>query len=98
MELTLTSLTARLGRRGRSAGLSIGALGFLVLSLWLLPVAASACPACADAIASQETPGGSARLVRGYARSIYLLMWTPYVLFGGAAFAIARNARRSKKV
>ena len=56
--------------------------------------AAVACPACKDAIA--ENPGG-AKLTQGWARSIYLLMWTPYLLFGGITFAIVRSARRAKK-
>ena len=55
---------------------------------------ALACPACKEALA--DDPGG-AQLTQGYARSIYLLMWTPYLLFGGVTFAIVRSSRRAKK-
>ncbi len=59
--------------------------------------AALACPGCKEGLSSPENPAASAKLTRGWARSIYLLMWTPYLLFGGAAFAIIRSARRAKK-
>ena len=67
---------------------------FAIGLLLLLGTAAMACPACKDALA--EDPGG-ARLTQGWARSIYLLMWTPYLLFGGVTFAIVRTSRRVKK-
>ncbi len=56
--------------------------------------AARACPACKDALA--QDPNGP-QLTLGYARSIYLLMWMPYLLFGGITFAIVRSARRAKR-
>jgi hypothetical protein len=59
--------------------------------------AAAACPSCKEAASSSENPAASARLTKGWARSIYLLMRTPYLLFGGAAFAIVRSARRNKE-
>ena len=62
----------------------------------LMAGAAVACPACKDAVSSPENPA-SASLTRGYARSIYLLMAAPYLLFGGVAFTIVRAARRAKK-
>ncbi len=55
---------------------------------------ASACPACKDAISSAGDPELARRLTVAYARSIYFLMATPYVLFAGLAFAIVRAARR----
>jgi len=69
---------------------------FLLLSVFILLLAgtALACPACKDAIAND--PNGP-RLAQGWARSIYLLMWTPYLLFGGVTFAIVRSARRNKE-
>ena len=67
---------------------------FLLLAFILLFAgAAMACPACKDAIAND--PNGP-KLTQGWARSIYLLMWTPYVLFGGVTFGIVRSARRNK--
>ena len=60
----------------------------------LLAGTAMACPACKDAIAND--PNGP-KLSKAWARSIYLLMWTPYVLFGGVTFGIVRSARRAKK-
>ncbi len=54
-----------------------------------------ACPSCKDA--APENPAAAAKLTRGWARSIYLLMWTPYLIFGGVTFGIIRSARRSKK-
>ena len=70
-------------------------LALLVLLLFLgFTGAAMACPACKDALA--QDPNG-ARLTQGYARSIYLLMWMPYLLFGGITFAIVRSARKAKK-
>ena len=58
--------------------------------------AAVACPSC-KAAGSSENPAAADKLTQGWARSIYLLMWTPYILFGGVTFAIVRSARRSKK-
>ena len=76
-------------RRGMS---SLFLLSFLLLCG--LAGAAMACPACKDAIAND--PNGP-KLTRGWARSIYLLMWTPYLLFGGVTFAIVRSARRNRE-
>jgi len=89
----------------RAAGVAVGppsgvtrGLPVFILSILLFAAVAAACPACESAVSgSQETPGGSARLVRGFARSIYVLMWTPYVLFGGVTFAIVRATRRAKQ-
>ena len=53
-----------------------------------------ACPACKDAVADNPD---SARLTRGFARSIYVLMAAPYLLFGGVTFAIVRATRRAKQ-
>lgn len=55
---------------------------------------ASACPACKDAISSAGDPEQAQRLTRAYARSIYFLMATPYLLFAGLFLAIVRAARR----
>lgn len=71
------------------------ALRRFLLSLSLIPLfagAAMACPSCKEAAASSENP----ELAKGWARSIYLLMWMPYVIFGGVTFAIVRSARRNK--
>ena len=57
---------------------------------------ALACPACKDAISSSD-PRGYTRLTKGYARSIYLLMGTPYLVFAGVTPTIVRSARRNKK-
>ena len=58
--------------------------------------AAAACPSC-KAAGSSENPAAAAKLTQGWARSIYLLMWTPYILFGGVTFAIVRSTRRTKQ-
>ena len=82
---------------GAAAGPPSGVTrGFSLSFLLLLVVAgaALACPACKEALAND--PNGP-RLTQGWARSIYLLMWTPYLLFGGVTFAIVRSARRSKQ-
>ena len=59
--------------------------------LLLLAKAAWACPACSEAIASQ----GDA-LTRGWARSIFLMMGAPYLLFTGVTFYVVRSARRAR--
>ena len=64
------------------------------LAAVFLPAAAQACPNCDQALSQQDASG---KLTRAYANSISLLMWTPYLLFGGVTFAIVRSARRSKK-
>ena len=58
---------------------------------------ALACPACKDALYSSSDPKGYTRLTKGYARSIYLLMGTPYLVFAGVTLTIVRSARRNKK-
>ncbi len=58
--------------------------------------AAFACPGCNEAGAYSENPAASAKLTQGWARSITLLMWTPYLLFGGVTLAIVRSTRRKK--
>ena len=72
---------------------------FLLVFLLILLCAggAAACPSCKEGLSSSENPAASAKLTRGWARSIYLLMWTPYLLFGGVTLAIVRSARRSKE-
>ncbi len=70
-------------------------LCFLFSVLWLAN-AALACPMCKEAMASQSDPV-SAQLVKGYARSIYLLMSAPYLLFAGVTFFIVRSTRRGPK-
>lgn len=57
---------------------------------------AFACPSCKTTAASSENPAAEAKMARGWARSITLLMWTPYLLFGGVTFAIVRSARQKK--
>ena len=82
---------------GPPSGVTRG-LPVFILSILLFAATAAACPACESAVSSsQETPGGSNKLVRGFARSIYVLMVPPYILFGGVTFAIVRPARRAKK-
>ena len=82
-------------RRGHS---SASPAAFLIpfLLILLFAGAAVACPSCKTA-GSSENPAAADKLTQGWARSIYLLMWTPYILFGGVTFAIVRSARRSKK-
>ena len=77
----------------RLRSLAIAVLAFIVIS----PICALACPACKDAITSGSDPNGSSRLTRGYARSIYLLMGAPYLVFAGVTLTIVRSARRNKK-
>ena len=83
-------------RARRRVLLPASPVAFSLSFLLLLVVAgaALACPACKEALAND--PNGP-RLTQGWARSIYLLMWTPYILFGGVTFAIVRSARRAKQ-
>ena len=64
---------------------------------WVTTGAALACPACKDALYSSSDPKGSTRLTQGYARSIYLLMGTPYLVFAGVTALIVRSTRHRKK-
>jgi len=89
---TESSRQKAVGRR--KTGLFCFLLSAFCLLAILFSGAALACPACKDAVADNPD---SARLTRGFARSIYVLMWTPYILFGGVTFAIVRSARRAKK-
>ena len=89
---TESSRQKAVGRR--KTGLSCLLLSAFCLLAILSSGAALACPACKDAIAND--PNGP-RLAQGWARSIYLLMWTPYLLFGGVTFAIVRATRRAKQ-
>ena len=61
-----------------------------LLLLWTLP--AVACPMCNEAVSGDPS---RARLTQGFARSIYLMMGAPYLLFGGITFMIVRSARRT---
>ena len=80
--------------RAKVAPASTAAFSLAFLIVLLFAGAAAACPACKDAVSDNPD---SARLTRGFARSIYVLMATPYLLFGGVTFAIVRSARRSKQ-
>ena len=90
MQARLRTCQDRPPRRGVRAPLLIAFL----LSL-LFAGAARACPSCNQALSQQDAAAG--KLTRAYANSISLLMWTPYLLFGGVTFAIVRSARRPKK-
>ena len=52
---------------------------------------------CKEILASQSDPV-STQLVKGYARSIYLLMSAPYLLLAGVTFLIVRSTHRSSKL
>ena len=67
-----------------------------VASLLFSAGVALACPACKDAVYSSSDPKGYTRLTQGYARSIYLLMGTPYLVFAGVTALIVRSTRRNK--
>ncbi len=64
--------------------------------LWVVN-SAFACPSCQEAIASQSDPILANQLLKGYARSIAILMWTPYLLFAGITSLIVHSARRSQR-
>lgn len=66
--------------------------GFVLILFLFLATTAFACPSCSEAVGGQ----GEA-LTRGWSRSIFLMMGAPYVLFAGAAFYIARAARRKRE-
>lgn len=65
---------------------------------WLLLLgavaAAAACPMCKEA--APKDPAVAGQLTRGWARSIALLMGTPYLLFAGLTFWVVRSARRRR--
>ena len=70
----------------------------LGLSLWLVAgTLALACPMCQEALSSQNDPAFGIQLTQGYARSIALMMATPYVVFAGVTLLIVRHARRTKR-
>ena len=70
------------------------AAAFTLLNILALAGTAAACPMCKEALA--EDPAKT-QLLGGWARSIYLLMGTPYVVFAGVTFAIFRNARKNRR-
>ncbi len=72
---------------------------FFLLAAHCLSLAACvwACPSCSESLASQSDPVLSARLTQGYARSIYLMMSAPYLVFAGVTLLIVRSARRPIK-
>ena len=82
------------GSKVTPASLAVFLLAFLLFLLFA--GGAAACPSCKEGLSSPENPAASVKLTRGWARSIYLLMWTPYLLFGGVTLAIVRSARRKK--
>ncbi len=51
-----------------------------------------ACPGCKEALSGQDP--ASLQLTQGYARSIFLLMSAPYLLFAGLTFLIVRKSRK----
>ncbi|MBI3317822.1 MAG: DUF420 domain-containing protein [Candidatus Omnitrophica bacterium] len=69
-----------------------------VIVYWMLYWAPNlwACPACSEAVGSQGDPA-SKQLTQGFARSIYLMMSAPYLVFAGVTFLIVRSARRARK-
>ena len=70
----------------------------LGLTLWFVAGGiALACPMCQEALSSQKDPAFGIQLTQGYARSIALMMTTPYVVFAGVTLLIVRSARRSKR-
>ena len=77
----------------RLLSLATALLAFILIS----PACALACPACKDAIYSSSDPKGYTRLTKGYARSIYLLMGTPYLVFAGVTLTIVRSGYRYRK-
>lgn len=66
----------------------------LLVATALLAEVAWACPSCKEAISGQDP--ASLQLAQGYARSIFLLMSAPYLLFAGLALTIVRQARKKK--
>ena len=65
---------------------------FFFVTLFLLTEAASACPSCKEALSGQDP--ASLQLTQGYARSIFLMMSAPYLLFGALTFHIVRTVRK----
>ena len=63
----------------------------------LLPVLASACPLCKDALEDQTKNGGVPNeLGRGFYYSILLMVSAPFAVVGGLFFQIRRNRRRAR--
>ena len=67
---------------------------FPTILLLMVAGVAGACPSCKEALSGQDP--ASLQLDQGYARSIFLLMSAPYLLFAGLTFWIVRSARRWK--
>ena len=56
------------------------------------------CPMCKEALSSQSDLALASRLQSGWAKSIYLLMSAPYLVFASITLLVVRSARRSKKI
>ena len=56
-----------------------------------------ACPMCKEVASNQSDPATGHRMFSGFAASLYLLLTTPYLLFGGITYFVVRSARRKKK-
>ena len=83
----------------RPAGVCRPAIRHPLIGLLLLFIArsATACPMCADAVASQADKVFVDRLTNGFGWSIAVLMCTPYLLFAGVTFLIIHSARRNRR-
>jgi ABC-type phosphate transport system permease subunit len=68
----------------------------LVLAAALLPAVAAACPDCKDAV-SDQTPGGSADLGRGFYWSILLMIGVPFAAVATVAGLILRSQLRRRR-
>ena len=68
-----------------------------LVALVLLPVVASACPLCKDALEDQAKSGGVPNeLGRGFYYSILLMVSAPFAVVGGLFFRIYRSRRRDQ--
>ena len=74
-------------------------LAFAMLLILLgLPVAASACPGCKEALFDPAQLQQKLSTARGYALSIGVMLMVPVALIGGVAAGIIRAAKRKKHV
>jgi hypothetical protein len=59
--------------------------------------AACGCPNCQDAIADSEDDSDPFRESRAYNHSIYLMVFMPYLLFGGLGVIMYRSAKAADR-
>ena len=77
---------------------SITKMAILLVCLISIPAIAGACPGCKEALFDPGQLAEKLATAKGYALSIGVLLAVPFLLIGGYTLAIARAARRAKRM